>query len=50
MNNTREKRLSQLNEKSFLVGVDISKGFHVARAFDYRGIEIGKTLEFDNEI
>ena len=50
MNNTRETRLSQLNEKSFLVGVDISKGFHVARAFDYRGIEIGKMLEFNNDI
>ena len=50
MNDIRKKRLSQLDKKSFIVGIDISKGFHVARAFDYRGIEIGKTLEFDNDI
>ena len=50
MNNRREKRLSQFNEKSFLVGVDISKDFHVARAIDYRGIEIGKKIKFDNDI
>jgi transposase len=50
MNDTRERRLSQLNEKSFIVGIDISKGFHVARAFNYRGIELGKTIQFDNDI
>ena len=50
MNDIRKKRLSQLDTKSFLIGVDISKGFHVARAFNYRGIEIGKMLKFDNDI
>jgi len=50
MNDIRKKRLSQLDKKSFIVRIDISKGFRVARVFDYRGIEIGKTLEFDNDI
>jgi len=50
MNNTKEKRLSQLDERSFLVGVDIAKGFHVARAIDNRGIEIGKKIKFSNDI
>jgi transposase len=50
MNDIRKKRLSQLDKKSFIVGIDISKGFHVARAFDYRGIEIGKMLKFNNDI
>jgi hypothetical protein len=35
MNNIKEKRLSQLNEESFIVGVDISKAFHVARVLEY---------------
>jgi transposase len=43
MNNIKEKRLSQSNEKSFIVDVDISKIFHVARIPNYKGIEMEPT-------
>ncbi len=49
MNNTREKRLRQMGSKTLIVGVDIAKKFHVARAFDFREIELGKSIEFSND-
>jgi len=38
----------QINEQTLIVGVDIAKEKHVARAQDFRGIEYGKTLSFTN--
>ncbi|WP_026486303.1 IS110 family RNA-guided transposase [Caldanaerobius polysaccharolyticus] len=35
-------------QKTLIVGVDIAKEKHHARAFDYRGVEYGKRLEFEN--
>lgn len=31
-----------------VVGVDIAKAIHYARAFDYRGIELAKLFKFEN--
>jgi len=38
--------LKQLTKKSLIIGVDISKAFHVARAVDYRGMELARTFSF----
>ena len=48
MKYTQNDRIEQLTEKTLIVGVDIASQVHYARAFDYRGIEHGKTLKFDN--
>ncbi|WP_415917496.1 IS110 family transposase [Xylanivirga thermophila] len=34
--------------QTLVVGVDIAKKVHYARAFDYRGIELGKVFKFEN--
>ncbi len=39
----------QINEQTLIIGVDIAKEHHVARAQDFRGIEYGKTLKFSND-
>jgi transposase len=48
MNYNQNKRIMQINEQTLIVGVDIAKEKHVARAQDFRGIEYGKTLNFSN--
>ncbi|WCK54237.1 IS110 family transposase [Aneurinibacillus sp. Ricciae_BoGa-3] len=48
MNYKQNQRIEQMNEFTLVVGVDIAKHKHVARAQDYRGIEIGKPCTFDN--
>lgn len=48
MNYNQNKRIMQINEQTLIVGVDIAKEKHVARAQDFRGIEYGKTLSFAN--
>ena len=48
MNYNQNCRLNQITEKTLIVGIDVSKNFHVARAQDFRGIEFGKPITFDN--
>lgn len=48
MKYTQNKKLLQITEKILVIGVDIAKEIHVARAQDYRGIEFGKPLQFEN--
>jgi transposase len=48
MNYTQNKRLAQINEKTLIIGIDIAKHTHVARAQDFRGLEYDKPLTFDN--
>lgn len=48
MNYRQNEKLSQLNEKTLVVGIDVSKKFHVTQAQDYRGIEFGKSIKFNN--
>lgn len=48
MNYNQNRRIMQVNEQTLIVGVDIAKEKHVARAQDFRGIEYGKTLSFAN--
>lgn len=35
-------------EKILVVGVDIVKERYVGRVFDFRGVEFGKRIEFEN--
>lgn len=48
MNYNQNNKIMQLNEETLIVGIDIAKEKHVARAQDFRGIELGKTLTFKN--
>lgn len=48
MNQKQNQRITQITEKTLVVGADIAKKIHVARAVDYRGIELGKDCVFHN--
>ena len=48
MNYNKTEKLNQITEKILIVGIDVSKNFHVARAQDFRGVEFGKAITFDN--
>ena len=48
MNNKQKQRIKQVSETTLIIGVDIAKEKHVARAQDFRGIELGKRLIFHN--
>lgn len=44
----QNQRITRITEKTLVVGADIAKKIHVARAVDYRGIELGKDCVFHN--
>lgn len=48
MNNTQNKKISQITEKTLIVGVDIGSTTHYARAFNWWGIEVGKVYKCGN--
>ncbi|WP_088225472.1 IS110 family transposase [Desulfosporosinus sp. FKB] len=48
MNFTQNEKLNQLSETSIVIGVDIASKLHYARAFDWRGVELGKVFKFAN--
>ncbi len=48
MNSTQNDRINQITSSTLIVGVDIAKFKHVARAQDYRGVEFGKSNTFEN--
>lgn len=48
MNYTQNMKISQINERTLIVGIDVAKRTHVARAQDFRGLEYGKALTFNN--
>lgn len=48
MNYNQNHKLNQLDENILIIGVDVSKKFHVARAQDFRGIEFKRGIKFDN--
>jgi transposase len=48
MNYNQNQRLNQLDENILIIGVDVSKKFHVARAQDFRGVEFKRGIKFDN--
>ncbi|WP_026562906.1 IS110 family transposase [Bacillus sp. J37] len=50
MNYTQNHKISQITPSTLIVGIDIAKDKHVARAQDDRGIEFGKRLIFENRM
>lgn len=48
MNYTQNTKIMSITEGTLVVGVDIAKEIHYARAFNYRGIELGRIFKFEN--
>lgn len=48
MNYNQNHKISQITPETLIVGVDIAKQNHVARAQDFRGMELGTTCFFEN--
>jgi len=47
--NKQNQRISRITETTLVIGTDIAKNNHVARAFNYRGIELAKRCLFQND-
>lgn len=45
---TQNEKIMQIKNETMVVGIDIGKETHYARAFDNRGIELAKLLRFNN--
>jgi len=45
---TQNEKILQIQNYTLVVGIDIGKELHYARAFDNRGIELAKLLRFSN--
>lgn len=48
MSITQNSKIRRISDSTLVVGADIAKKVHVARAADVRGVEIGKPLTFEN--
>ncbi len=48
MNYNQNQKLAQITSQTLIIGVDIAKFNHVARAQDFRGVEFGTSLSFEN--
>ena len=48
MNYKQNEKINQVKESALVVGIDIGSTTQYARAFDWRGIELGKVFTFSN--
>jgi transposase len=48
MKYTQNEKIMQIKETTLIVGIDVGSESHYARAFNFRGVEYGKLLIFDN--
>ena len=48
MNCNQNFKISQVTEKTLILGIDIGSTIHYARAFDWRGLELSKVFKFKN--
>ena len=48
MNYNQNRKIAQITPETLIIGVDIAKFKHVARAQDFRGIEFGSPCYFEN--
>ena len=48
MKRTQNEKILQIKNETLVVGIDIGKNNHYARAFDNRGLELAKLLRFSN--
>ena len=46
MNYKQNEKINQVKESTLVVGIDIGSTTQYARAFDWRGIELGKVFPF----
>ncbi len=49
MKYTQNAKILQIKETTLVIGVDVASEFNYARAFDYRGIELGRLIKFNND-
>jgi transposase len=49
MKQKQNQRITRISEGTLVVGADIAKKIHIARAVDFRGIELGKDCVFSND-
>lgn len=49
MKQKQNQRITRISETTLVIGADIAKKIHVARAVDFRGIELGKDCIFHND-
>ena len=49
MKNRTNARLEEITTRTLVVGVDIAKKVHWVRFVDYRGVEFGKAVSFQND-
>ncbi len=50
MNSKQNERINQVQKNTMIIGIDIASETHYARAFDWRGIELGKVISFENRL
>lgn len=48
MDFTQNERLAQITDNTLIIGIDVAKDKHVARAIDDRGYDLAKRLVFEN--
>lgn len=48
MNCSQNGKLNQVTENTLVIGIDIAHETQWARAFDWRGVELGKVFRFEN--
>ena len=48
MSVTQNEKIRQVTDTTMVIGVDIASELHWARAFDRHGLELGKTVKFEN--
>ncbi|MFB9973611.1 IS110 family transposase [Allobacillus sp. SKP2-8] len=48
MQDKQNQLIRRITDKHIVIGVDIAQEIHVARAVDFRGIAVGKSLSFEN--
>lgn len=48
MKYSQNEKILQITDETLIVGVDVASETHYARVFDYRGIELGKLIRFNN--
>ena len=46
----QNERILQVSETTMIIGIDVASEIHYARAFDNRGIELGRVLRFSNDL
>lgn len=50
MKYTQNEKIMQVTDETLVIGVDVASELHYARAFDFRGIELGNVLRVPNDI